>query len=87
MFLLCQLEHYQMNVLESSPVNSTVGRVLAMDLDEGVNAEIKYTIIDGNGPDMFDVTTDPTYQVGVITVKKVILNLHNFYVEQDSERE
>ncbi|XP_069816336.1 cadherin-20 [Dendropsophus ebraccatus] len=63
-------KHYQMNVLESSPVNSTVGRVLAMDLDEGVNAEMKYTIIDGDGPDMFDVTTDPTYQVGVITVKK-----------------
>ncbi|XP_063779048.1 cadherin-20 [Pseudophryne corroboree] len=63
-------KHYQMNVLELSPVNSTVGRVLAMDLDEGVNAEMKYTIIDGDGIDMFDVTTDPTYQVGVITVKK-----------------
>uniref|UniRef100_A0A8C5Q8R1 Cadherin-20 n=1 Tax=Leptobrachium leishanense TaxID=445787 RepID=A0A8C5Q8R1_9ANUR len=63
-------EHYQMNVLESSPMNSTVGRVLAMDLDEGVNAEMKYTIIDGDGTDVFDVSTDPTYQVGVITVKR-----------------
>ncbi|KAM5157968.1 cadherin-20 [Mantella aurantiaca] len=63
-------KHYQMNVLESAPVNSTVGRVLAMDQDEGVNAEMKYTIIDGDGLDMFDVTTDITYQVGVITVKK-----------------
>ncbi|XP_040289891.1 LOW QUALITY PROTEIN: cadherin-20-like [Bufo bufo] len=63
-------KHYQMTVLESSPVNSTVGRVLAMDLDEGVNAEMKYTIIDGDGPEMFDVSTDPIYQVGVITVKK-----------------
>uniref|UniRef100_A0A8C5WF31 Cadherin-20 n=1 Tax=Leptobrachium leishanense TaxID=445787 RepID=A0A8C5WF31_9ANUR len=63
-------KHYQMNVLESSPMNSTVGRVLAMDLDEGVNAEMKYTIIDGDGTDVFDVSTDPTYQVGVITVKR-----------------
>ncbi|XP_072267937.1 cadherin-20 [Pyxicephalus adspersus] len=63
-------KHYQMNVLESAPVNSTVGRVLAMDQDEGVNAEMKYTIIDGDGLDMFDVSTDATYQVGVITVKK-----------------
>lgn len=61
-----------MNVLESAPVNSTVGRILAMDQDEGVNAEMKYTIIDGDGLDMFDVATDITYQVGVITVKKVI---------------
>ncbi|XP_040209514.1 cadherin-20 [Rana temporaria] len=63
-------KHYQMNVLESAPVNSTVGRVLAMDQDEGVNAEMKYTIIDGDGLEMFDVATDATYQVGVITVKK-----------------
>ncbi|CAI9592537.1 unnamed protein product [Staurois parvus] len=63
-------KHYQMNVLESAPINSTVGRVLAMDQDEGINAEMKYTIIDGDGPDMFNVTTDATYQVGVITIKK-----------------
>lgn len=63
-------KHYQMNVLESAPINSTVGRVLAMDQDEGVNAEMKYTIIDGDGLEMFDVGTDATYQVGVITVKK-----------------
>ncbi|XP_053322082.1 cadherin-20 [Spea bombifrons] len=65
-------KHYQMNVLESAPINSTVGRVLAMDLDEGVNAEMKYSIIDGDGMDFFDVSTDPAYQVGVITVKKTL---------------
>ncbi|KAM9307583.1 cadherin-20 [Gastrophryne carolinensis] len=63
-------KHYQMTVLESAPLNSTVGRILAMDQDEGVNAEMKYTIIDGDGPAMFDVTTDPAYQVGVVLVKK-----------------
>ncbi|MEE6465303.1 hypothetical protein FKM82_006513 [Ascaphus truei] len=61
---------YQMSVLESAPVNSTVGRIQAMDLDEGINAEIKYSIVDGDGMDVFDITTDPTYQAGVITVRK-----------------
>ncbi|XP_019319417.1 cadherin-20 isoform X2 [Panthera pardus] len=63
-------EHYQMSVLESAPVSSTVGRVFAKDLDEGINAEMKYTIVDGDGADAFDINTDPNFQVGIITVKK-----------------
>lgn len=64
-------KHYQMSVLESAPVSSTVGRVFAKDLDEGTNAEMKYTIVDGDGADAFDINTDPNFQVGIITVKKV----------------
>lgn len=64
-------EHYQMSVLESAPVSSTVGRVFAKDLDEGVNAEMKYSIVDGDGADAFDINTDPSFQVGIITVRKV----------------
>ena len=64
-------EHYQMSVLESAPVSSTVGRVFAKDLDEGINAEMKYRIVDGDGADAFDINTDPNFQVGIITVKKV----------------
>ncbi|OWK01662.1 hypothetical protein Celaphus_00017834 [Cervus elaphus hippelaphus] len=64
-------KHYQMSVLESAPVSSTVGRVFAKDLDEGINAEMKYTIVDGDGADAFDINTDPNFQVGIITVKKV----------------
>ncbi|XP_036732587.2 cadherin-20 [Manis pentadactyla] len=63
-------KHYQMSVLESAPVSSTVGRVFAKDLDEGTNAEMKYTIVDGDGADAFDINTDPNFQVGIITVKK-----------------
>lgn len=70
-FLLFFTEHYQMSVLESAPVSSTVGRVFAKDLDEGINAEMKYTIVDGDGADTFDINTDPNFQVGIITVKKV----------------
>lgn len=73
MFLLFFTEHYQMSVLESAPISSTVGRVFAKDLDEGINAEMKYTIVDGDGADTFDINTDPNFQVGIITVKKVIL--------------
>ena len=65
-------EHYQMSVLESAPVSSTVGRVVAKDLDEGINAEMKYSLVDGDGLDVFDINTDPNYQVGIITVRKVI---------------
>lgn len=61
-----------MSVLESAPVSATVGRVFAKDLDEGINAEMKYTIVDGDGADAFDINTDPNFQVGIITVKKVI---------------
>lgn len=64
-------EHYQMSVLESAPISSTVGRVVAKDLDEGINAEMKYSLVDGDGLDVFDINTDPNYQVGIITVRKV----------------
>jgi len=61
-----------MSVLESAPISSTVGRVVAKDLDEGVNAEMKYSLVDGDGLDVFDINTDPNYQVGIITVRKVV---------------
>ncbi|NXI46061.1 CAD20 protein, partial [Galbula dea] len=63
-------KHYQMSVLESAPISSTVGRVVAKDLDEGINAEMKYSFVDGDGLDVFDINTDPNYQVGIITVRK-----------------
>lgn len=70
--LLLVLEHYQMSVLESAPISSTVGRVVAKDMDEGINAEMKYSLVDGDGLDVFDINTDPNYQVGIITVRKVV---------------
>lgn len=69
--VLLVAEHYQMSVLESAPISSTVGRVVAKDLDEGINAEMKYSLVDGDGLDVFDINTDPNYQVGIITVRKV----------------
>uniref|UniRef100_A0A8C4DG66 Cadherin-20 n=1 Tax=Dicentrarchus labrax TaxID=13489 RepID=A0A8C4DG66_DICLA len=61
---------YQMSVPESAPVGSVVGRIWAKDRDIGVNAEMKYSIIDGDGRDTFDISTDPTNLFGIISVKK-----------------
>lgn len=60
-----------MSIPESAPVGSVVGRIWAKDWDVGVNAEMKYSIIDGDGRDTFDISTDPTNLFGIITVKKV----------------
>lgn len=38
----------------------------------GENAEIEYSITEGEGLDMFDVITDQETQEGIITVKKVM---------------
>jgi len=62
---------YQMSVLETAPVGSAVGRIWAKDRDIGVNTKMKYSIIDGDGRDTFDISTDPTNLFGIITVKKV----------------
>ncbi|XP_071390546.1 cadherin-20-like [Centroberyx affinis] len=61
---------YQMSVPESAPVGSVVGRIWAKDRDIGPNAEMKYSIIDGDGRDTFDISTDPTNLFGIITIKK-----------------
>uniref|UniRef100_A0A3Q3LI75 Cadherin domain-containing protein n=1 Tax=Labrus bergylta TaxID=56723 RepID=A0A3Q3LI75_9LABR len=47
---------YQMSIPESAPVGSVVGRIWAKDRDIGVNAEMRYSIIDGDGRDTFDIT-------------------------------
>ncbi|XP_068455442.1 cadherin-20-like [Clinocottus analis] len=61
---------YQMSIPEVGPVGSVVGRIWARDRDVGVNAEVQYSIIDGDGRDTFDIRTDPTNLFGIITVKR-----------------
>ncbi|XP_042188220.1 cadherin-20 isoform X2 [Callorhinchus milii] len=62
---------YQMSVLESALVGSEVGRLFAEDADEGVNAEMSYSFIEGDGMNVFDITTDQSNQVGIIILSKV----------------
>ncbi|KAJ3611268.1 hypothetical protein NHX12_021284 [Muraenolepis orangiensis] len=51
-------------------MGSVVGRIWAKDRDVGVNAEMTYSIIDGDGRETFDISTDPSNLFGIITIKK-----------------
>ncbi|XP_077591752.1 cadherin-7-like [Stigmatopora nigra] len=60
----------QYTVLESLPVLSVVGRIKATDADVGPNAEMDYRIVDGDGPGVFNITTDENTQEGVLVLLK-----------------
>lgn len=64
---------YQFRIPESTPPDAPVGRIKASDADVGQNAEMEYSIIDGDGSEMFGVVTDKETQEGIITVKKVCI--------------
>lgn len=51
----------------------------------GENAEIEYSITDGEGQDMFDVITDQETQEGIITVKKVMALLWKLVTTSGAE--
>ncbi|NXC44212.1 CADH9 protein, partial [Penelope pileata] len=61
---------YQFNSPESAPPGTPLGRIKANDPDLGENAEIEYSISNGDGSEMFDIVTDKDTQEGIITVKK-----------------
>ncbi|XP_067909838.1 cadherin-6-like [Heterodontus francisci] len=65
---------YQMNVKESSQEGAVVGRIKAYDADIGENAEVTYRIIDGDGMNIFDITTDKATQEGVILIVRKMLD-------------
>ncbi|XP_042337755.1 cadherin-7-like, partial [Plectropomus leopardus] len=61
---------YQFRVPESVLVPVVVARFKAVDLDVGVNAEMDYRILDGDGLGAFRMTTDPNTQEGLVTLRK-----------------
>ncbi|XP_062860067.1 cadherin-20-like [Trichomycterus rosablanca] len=61
---------YQMSVPESGPVGSVVGQVEVKDLDLGIYREMRYSIVDGDGRDVFEVSADSDHVYGVVTVKQ-----------------
>nr|XP_020665410.1 cadherin-24 isoform X1 [Pogona vitticeps] len=62
---------YQFSVVETAPPGSAVGRLRAHDPDEGENALLAYSILDGgDGAEAFAIHTDSLGQDGIITVKK-----------------
>lgn len=58
-------------MLESLSLQSVVARIKAADADIGSNAAMDYWIMDGDGPGMFNITTDDDTQEGVIILLKV----------------
>ncbi|XP_061821221.1 cadherin-7a isoform X2 [Nerophis lumbriciformis] len=60
----------QYTVQESLPVRSVVARIKAVDADVGPNAEMDYRIMDGDGPGLFNITTDENTQEGVVLLLK-----------------
>ncbi|MGH0146370.1 UNVERIFIED_CONTAM: hypothetical protein FKN15_007976 [Acipenser sinensis] len=61
---------YQLSTSESADIGSSIGRIKANDADVGKNADIQYTIIGGDGMDVFNIVTDRATGEGVITIKK-----------------
>lgn len=62
---------FQFKVAESAPLQSPLGRIRASDSDVGENAEMEYSIVEGEGSEMFAVVTDKETQEGIITIRKV----------------
>ncbi|XP_032302951.1 cadherin-8 isoform X1 [Coturnix japonica] len=61
---------YHFSVMEDVALGEPIGRVKANDLDIGENAKSSYDIIEGDGMDIFEITTDAQTQDGVIRVRK-----------------
>lgn len=60
-------------------MQSVVARIKAADSDIGSNAEMDYRIMDGDGPGMFNITTDEKTQEGVIILLKVRREQHTAF--------
>ncbi|KAJ1070420.1 hypothetical protein K5549_021670, partial [Capra hircus] len=63
-------EHYQLYVPESAQVGSAVGKIKANDADTGSNADMTYSIIDGDGVGIFSISTDKETREGILSLKK-----------------
>ncbi|NXI75982.1 CADH8 protein, partial [Rhipidura dahli] len=61
---------YHFSVMEDVALGEPIGRVKANDLDIGENAKSSYDIIEGDGMDIFEITTDAQTQDGIIRVRK-----------------
>lgn len=60
-----------MSVSEDKVPGEEVGRLKAKDLDLGENGLVAYRLIDGDGMNVFELTTDSETREAVIKLKKV----------------
>ncbi|CAI5782149.1 cadherin-8 isoform X1 [Podarcis lilfordi] len=61
---------YHFSVLEDISIGEPIGRVKANDLDIGENAKSSYDVIEGDGVDIFEITSDSQTQEGIIRLRK-----------------
>lgn len=62
---------YHFSVLEDLALGEPIGRIKANDQDIGENAKSSYDFIDGDGMDIFEITSDAQTQEGIIRLRKV----------------
>ncbi|CAB1447929.1 unnamed protein product [Pleuronectes platessa] len=65
-------KNYQLYVPESAQVGKPVGKIKANDEDLGVNADIKYSIINSEGANTFSISTDRDTREGILSLKKLL---------------
>ncbi|XP_006874833.1 PREDICTED: cadherin-18-like [Chrysochloris asiatica] len=65
-------KHYQLYVPESAQVGSAVGKIKANDADTGSNADMTYSIINGDGIGIFSISTDKETREGILSLKKIL---------------
>uniref|UniRef100_A0A3B4FGL7 Cadherin 11 n=1 Tax=Pundamilia nyererei TaxID=303518 RepID=A0A3B4FGL7_9CICH len=63
---------YSMSVSEDKVAGEEVGRLKAKDPDLGDNGLVNYRLIDGDGINMFELTTDSETREAVIKLKKMV---------------
>ncbi|XP_069581684.1 cadherin-18-like [Brachyistius frenatus] len=61
---------YQLYVPELSSVGKAVGRIRANDEDEGLNAEMTYSIINADAAAIFSISTDADFREGIISLQQ-----------------
>uniref|UniRef100_A0A8C0WHS4 Cadherin domain-containing protein n=1 Tax=Castor canadensis TaxID=51338 RepID=A0A8C0WHS4_CASCN len=88
---------YRLNVSESAPIGTSIGRILAYDSDIGENAQMVYSI-EGDDSQAFDIITNNGTQEGIITLKKKVdfehqshygvrARVQNFHVDEQPDHE
>ncbi|KAM3604810.1 uncharacterized protein V6R79_016461 [Siganus canaliculatus] len=63
-------KNYQLYVPELAPVGRAVGRIRASDEDQGHNAEMTYSITNGEAAAIFTITTDVDHREAIISLKQ-----------------
>ncbi|XP_061821088.1 cadherin-18 [Nerophis lumbriciformis] len=63
-------KNYQQYVPESAQVGKPVGKIKANDDDLGANADIRYSISNSEGANVFSIATDRDTKDGIITLRK-----------------